>query len=222
MLAMDDAKTLWEYHHLHQKIMPAEGIIAFGSHDLHVAERAAELYLSGYGRYLIFTGGLGRITRSIWNKPEADQFAEVAMAAGVPEQAIYIENQSTNTGENIEYTKKLILDRQLPVHSVIVVDKPFKERRLYATLKKQWPALSFVVTSPQNSFEEYLEYYRSSAQVSPDDFINIMVGDLQRIRLYGKNGFQIPQQIPADVWKAYLALVQQGYDKQLIAESKSE
>ena len=216
MFDIKSAKILWDYHHLNQDVVNAEGIIAFGSHDLHVAERAAELYLLGYGKYIIFTGGLGRITQNIWNKPEADKFAEIAIEKGVPKNVIYIENKSSNTGENMQFTKKLIFDRAISVNRVIVVDKPFKERRLFATLKKQWPELNFSVTSPLASFEEYLLYYQNSKELAVDDFINIMVGDLQRIDVYGDNGFQIKQDIPLVVWEAFNTLVKEGYDKQLI------
>ena len=220
MFDIESAKILWNYHHLNQKITYADGIIGFGSHDLHVAERAAELYLSGYGKYIIFTGGLGRITQKIWNQPEADKFAEIAVEKGVPENVIYIENMSGNTGENIQLTKKLIADKAISTESVIAVDKPFKERRLFATLKKQWSELDFSVTSPQASFEEYLSYYQNSEELEIDDFINIMVGDLQRIDIYGNNGFQIKQDIPPLVWDAFRILVKEGYDKQLIKSSK--
>ena len=37
-----------------------------------------------------------------------------------------------------------------------------------------------------------------------------MVGDLQRIRVYAERGFQIPQEIPDDVWLAYEELVRAG------------
>jgi len=43
-----------------------------------------------------------------------------------------------------------------------------------------------------------------------------MVGDLQRIRVYPEKGFQIAQEIPADVWEAYEELVQMGFDSRLI------
>jgi len=43
-----------------------------------------------------------------------------------------------------------------------------------------------------------------------------MVGDLQRIDLYGKNSFQIPQDIPENVMEAYKRLVDNGFDRQLI------
>ena len=42
-----------------------------------------------------------------------------------------------------------------------------------------------------------------------------MVGDLQRIRDYPARGFQIAQEIPADVWEAFEELVRLGYDTHL-------
>jgi len=44
----------------------------------------------------------------------------------------------------------------------------------------------------------------------------MMVGDLQRIKYYPEKGFQIYQEIPEEVWKAYEELVKMGFDKQLI------
>ena len=46
--------------------------------------------------------------------------------------------------------------------------------------------------------------------------IDIMVGDLQRIHLYPARGFQIPQEIPPEVWSAYEGLVKAGYDRRLV------
>lgn len=43
-----------------------------------------------------------------------------------------------------------------------------------------------------------------------------MVGDLQRIKLYAEKGFQIPQDIPDEVWRAYNYLVDQGFSTNVI------
>ena len=56
----------------------------------------------------------------------------------------------------------------------------------------------------------------SNDTLSTDDVVSIMVGDLQRVKLYAEKGFQIPQDIPADVWDAYEALVAAGYDTRLV------
>jgi len=47
-----------------------------------------------------------------------------------------------------------------------------------------------------------------------------MVGDLQRIAIYPKQGFQIAQEIPVDVWDAFEQLVALGYTKHLITRSE--
>ena len=210
------AERIWHYHHLNQTLSKAEAILVLCSHDLAVAERGAQLFLEGWAPLLIFSGGLGTITRRLWQEPEADQFAAVARRLGVPAEKILIENQSTNTGENILFTKRLLADRRLDPRTIIVVQKPYMERRSYATFRQVWPEIDPIVTSPQVSFDEYLGKYTHSA-LSQDDVISIMVGDLQRIRLYPSKGFQIPQDIPNDVWDAYEALVKAGYDRHLVA-----
>jgi hypothetical protein len=63
--------------------------------------------------------------------------------------------------------------------------------------------------------DDYLNGY-SHDTLSADDVISIMVGDLQRIRTYAEKGFQIHQDIPDEVWKAYKELVAAGYDKHLV------
>jgi len=45
--------------------------------------------------------------------------------------------------------------------------------------------------------------------------ISVIVGDFQRMDLYAKLGYQLPQEIPAQCWEAYHKLVAMGYDKQL-------
>ena len=93
------AESIWHYHQLHHQLTAADVILVLCSHDTAVAERAAQLFLEGWAPLLIFSGGLGSITKRLWSEPEADQFAKVAVRLGVPPSSILIENQSTNTGE---------------------------------------------------------------------------------------------------------------------------
>jgi hypothetical protein len=89
------------------------------------------------------------------------------------------------------------------------------ERRSLATFRKMWPEKDVIVTSPQVAFDEYLDSY-SNKELSADDVISIMVGDLQRIKVYAEKGFQIFQDIPPQVWSAFEELVRSGYDRHLI------
>ena len=208
------AEKLWHYHQMNHQLELADAILVLCSHDKKVAERGAQLLLDGWAPLLIFSGGLGVITKNIWHEPEADQFAEIAIALGVPPEKILIENQSTNTGENVLFTKRLLAQKQIDPASFILVQKPYMERRSFATFRKNWPDKNVLVTSPQVSFAEYLENYVNS-ELSTDDVVSIMVGDLQRIKVYADKGFQIPQEIPDDVLSAYEELVRAGYDRHL-------
>jgi len=209
------AEKIWDYHHLDHQLAHADAILVLCSHDKVVAGRGAELFLQGWAPLLIFAGGLGAITQCLWHEPEADQFAAIAIEMGVPKDRILIENRSTNTGENVLFTKQLLAEKGLDPQTFIVVQKPYMERRSYATFRKVWPEKQVRVTSPRVSLDDYLRECSHGA-LSTDDVISIMVGDLQRIRLYPDKGFQIHQDIPDDVWQAYEELVEAGYDKHLL------
>ncbi len=205
------AQQLWDYHHMHHELAKSDCILALGSHDLRVADRAAELYLEGWAPLVIMSGGLGNFTQNMWTDSEADKFAAIAIQKGVPADAILVENKSTNTGENILFTQQLLNQKGLDPQNFIVVQKPYMERRSYATFKKYWPDKNLLVTSPKIPFDEY-----ATDDIPLDRVINIMIGDLQRIRLYPAKGFQIYQEIPPGVWDAYERLVQMGFDKHLL------
>jgi uncharacterized SAM-binding protein YcdF (DUF218 family) len=210
-------ERVWRYHQLNHQLSPADAIMVLCSHDTIVAERGAGLFLEGWAPLLIFSGGFGGITKQLWTEPEADRFAAIAVGMGVPESSILIENRSSNTGENVQFTRDMLFARGIDPASFILVQKPYMERRTYATFKKVWPGKPIVVTSPRLSLDEYLAGYAHQA-LSADDAIAIMVGDLQRIREYPARGFQIPQPIPDEVWEAYLELVRAGYDRYLLKE----
>jgi uncharacterized SAM-binding protein YcdF (DUF218 family) len=209
------AETIWDYHLMKHQVAKADAILVLCSHDDRVAERGAQLFLEGWASLIIFAGGRGAITNALWNEPEAERFARIAISMNVPRENILIESHSTNTGENIEFTKKLLAEHGLNPHKFIVVQKPYMERRAFATFRKLWPEKELVVTSPQVSFRKYLAEY-ANRSLSPADVISIMVGDLQRIKLYPARGFQIAQEIPDEVWGAFEGLVRAGYDKYLI------
>lgn len=210
------AKRIWDYHHMNQQLTRADCILVLGSHDTRVVERGAKLFLEGWAPLIIFSGGVAHeqdLLKTGWDKSEAEIFSAIAVTMGVPADKILIENKSMNTGENILFTKRLLEEKGLNPQQFIVVQKPYMERRAYATFRKIWPEKEVVVTSPPLSFEEY-----PNQEISLEEVINIMVGDLQRIKIYPEKGFQIPQEIPDDVWHAYQVLVKMGYDKHLLPE----
>jgi uncharacterized SAM-binding protein YcdF (DUF218 family) len=209
------AEKIWDYHLMKHQVAKADAILVLCSHDERVAERAAQLFLEGWAPLIIFSGGHGAITKTLWSEPEAERFARIAMSFNVPRESILIESHSTNTGENIAFTKRLLADKGLNPQRFIIVQKPYMERRSYATFRKLWPEKEVIVTSPQVSFQSYLAEY-TNRSLSVADVVGIMVGDLQRIKLYPARGWQLEQDIPDEVWEAFERPVRAGYDKYLI------
>lgn len=205
------AQIIWDYHHLNHNLENADLVLALGSNDLRVADWAAEVFLQGWAPRLMFSGNVGALTRGKFAKSEAETFAEIAVQKGVPREAILIEPESTNTGENIAFSRRVLAERGLDPERIIVVQKPYMERRAHATFMNFWPGKRLIVTSPPIPFAGYF-----TAELPKDLVINIMVGDLQRIRDYPAKGFQIPQEIPDEIRQAYEKLLALGYDKHLI------
>ena len=209
------ASKIWNYHKLNHTLEPADAVLVLCSHDERVAERSVELYQSGLAPLVIFSGGSGVITSRLWQEPEAERFARIAIAKGIPKESVLLETRSTNTGENILLTKQMLNKLGLDLQKFLLVQKPYMERRSYATFRKLWPEKDVMVTSPQISFDEYLQTYANSA-LTAADVIGIMVGDLQRIRIYPARGFQIEQEVPPDVLAAFDELVTAGFTKYLV------
>lgn len=205
------ARLIWDYHHVNQSPRHADCILCLGSNDTRVASFSGQLFLDAWAPLLIFSGGLGNFTRGSWDAPEAVRFSRIAIEMGVPKENILIEPNSTNSGENIAFTRRLVDSEGLDPSSFILVQKPFMERRALATFKKAWQGKDAIVLSPPISYDEYPNEF-----ISENNLVNTMVGDLQRIKVYPGLGYQEEQEIPVDVWKAYKHLVQQGYTKHLL------
>lgn len=211
---MEPLQILWDYLGMHQAPEKADCIVGFGNFNTNIACRAAELYCQGYAPKVLFTGGLGRNTAGLLPEPEAVRFARVAMACGVPEADILLEPDSTNTAENVLFTRRLLEERGIPHSHILGVHQPFMERRIFAAMGVYWPEPRFTVTSPQVTIPEYLEDAKKQG-VTENAAVSVIVGDFQRMDLYAKKGYQIPQEIPEEAWAAFRQLVALGYDKQL-------
>ena len=210
-------QVIWDYLCLNQKLENADCIVGFGNFNTDIARRAAELYPEGYAPKVLFTGGLGRNTEGLLPEPEAIRFARVAMDCGVPEEDILIEDKSANTKENIEFTRNLLKQRGIPSDHILGVHQPFMERRITAAMGVYWPEVKFSVTSPRVTIPEYLARAKDQG-ISENASVSVIVGDFQRMDLYAKKGYQLPQHIPEEAWNAFHELVAMGFDTQLAKE----
>jgi uncharacterized SAM-binding protein YcdF (DUF218 family) len=140
-------RVLWDYLRIGSPLERREAIVAFGGHDLRVADWAAQLWLDGWAPKLVLSGGLGYYTGKIWGEPEAHKFRRIAIKRGVNPDVILVEDQSRNSGENVSLTRELLASSGLCLKRAICVQKPYLERRVHLTLQKQWPSCDFLVSS---------------------------------------------------------------------------
>lgn len=210
---LQNAKILYDFHNQNRTTISTDFMLVMGSHDLRVANHAANLFLQGKAPFLVCSGGYGKITKSLWNNTEAETYAQICIENGVPKDKILIENKSTNSGENFIFTKKLLESHNIKVSTGIIVCKNYLSRRALATAKKQWPEIEWFIETPNLSFEEYIKN-----ESNIDRMINLLVGDIQRLMIYPNFGFQIPVTITQEVLNSYDFLVKHGYTQFLIDE----
>ena len=197
------ARVLWDYHGIYDALGPVDAIVCLGSYDLRVAERGAELFAQGYAPRIVFTGASGNWTKGLFDTSEAATFADHAIAHGVPESAVVLEERATNIGENIRFSAALLE----PAARVILVTKPQTQRRCLATVRKQWPEAHALVTAPEHGMDD-----QPTDAFPLEHLIDEMVGDVFRILTYPDSGFQIPQPVPDDVMAAYEFLKAEGFE----------
>ncbi len=199
---------------MHHELRPCSVAFGLGSHDLGVADTTAELYRRGMAPLIVFTGATSRTTQHLMPRGEAVHYRERAVELGVPTSAILVEPNARNTGENIRFSRELLEGAGVSVSSVLLVSKPYEERRAYATACKLWPEVEFVSASTPLSFEEYVASIGDVRLV-----IDMLVGALQRLLIYPREGFMISLPVPDDVASAYERLIRDGFTSRLVAET---
>ncbi|NED80497.1 YdcF family protein [Streptomyces sp. SID11233] len=211
--ARSDAQVLWDHHLMHHDPHPCSVAIGLGSHDLGVADAAVSLYRRGMTPLIVFTGATSRTTRARMPRGEAVHYRERALELGVPDSAVLAEPRARNTGENIRFSRALLEDAGVDVSSVLLISKPYEERRAHATARKLWPGVEFVSASEPITFEEYLASIQDDRMV-----IDMLVGALQRLMIYPAQGFMVRDPVPDEVAAAYQRLRLAGFTSRLVAD----
>jgi hypothetical protein len=206
-----DVETLWAYHDMHHELRPVDVCIGLGSHDLGVATYAGQLYQQGLFPRIVFTGANAPTTIERFPGGEAIHYRDHAISLGVPAEAIRVETQAANTSQNLTYSRAILEDAGIQPKSVLLISRPYQQRRAYATCRKVWPQVDVLCGSRPLPLDEYID---SIADV--DRVINMLVGDTQRITECAKRGFAIEQEMPDDVQAAYERLVNAGFTSRLI------
>ncbi|MDT8916020.1 YdcF family protein [Amycolatopsis sp. PS_44_ISF1] len=205
-----DAELIWHYHHLGHDLLPCSAALVLGGNDILVASYAAELYHRGLFPMMVITGATSPATEHLYPRGEAVHFMEIALQLDVPAEAILVEPNARNTGQNFTFSRQVFEHAGITPTSLLLIAMPYMERRAYATCLKQWPEVEPRCSSAPVTLREYVTMMGSAVEV-----VEMMVGDLQRIIEYPQLGFAIGQNVPQVVLAAFNRLLARGFTRLL-------
>ena len=204
------AQILFDYLNASDSVEPADVIIGFGHFDLAIPEKCYQLYKQGYGKKIIFNGGVGSGSGS-FTRPEAIEFREyIKHKDQAALKDIVVEPDSTNTGENVRYSVRVMAEAYPEfnfsnnIHSAILITNSFRQRRVGLTMMKLLPHIRIYNAPPATTIEEEIELFAKENQ----DIIPQMPAELDRILLYPKKGFTAEANTPHHVIEASESLKQ--------------
>ena len=189
----------------------AELVLAMGSQDLNVAGTAVRAFHETRADWLVCSGGFGKDTSGLFPQPEGVLYARHCRNAGVPAERLIVEGRASNSGENFQFSKRLLDERGIRPGTGVIACKPYMAKRALAVGAFQWPEVQWSVFPTKPSLSEYT----GQGDIRP--VLELMAGDLQRLRVYAGR-FQAPVEVPEPVWAAYERLAGDGYDRYVVRE----
>jgi uncharacterized SAM-binding protein YcdF (DUF218 family) len=197
---MNDIETLFHYLAVRDELQNADLILGFGVYDTRVPEHCAELYCAGLAPFILFSGGHGRGSGTL-SQSEALFFRERALRGGVPSSAIMTEPRSTNTLENVLFSKDVLHHTKTRVESIILVAQPHRQRRVWHTCTRWMPEILFINYPPRTVFEDEITRFGDT-----DTFVSSLLGEVKRITAYGVKGDITSEPEPGQIGRIVKAL----------------
>lgn len=218
-LYIENLKVIWDYTHLNQTLEKSDLIIGCGCGNLQIPVKCARLLKDGYAPKILFCGGLGKITKDIFESSESEVYKDIAIKEGISEKDILIENKSTNTGDNFRFSLNVLEKNNIKANKIIIVHGPFSERRTLYTAKTILKDKQTTITSPDMSFEEFLDYLEKNKH-KENEIISVIVSDIQKMIVYPQFGWQLETEVPNNVLEAYNFFKNLGFDEYILTKKK--
>ena len=210
-MADADARLIFDYLRADDPLsaLPVDAVFGFGHFDLRIPRRCGELFSAGQARWIIFTGGVGAGTADL-GQPEANAFREelLRVFTTIPSKQVFVENRSTNTGDNIRFTATLLAAHQPELalgrglRSAILVVNPYRLRRVRLTWRKLQPDVNIAAIAPASDFVTECALFAAKSQ----PLVPQLVGEIDRLLDYPARGWIEAEPIPPAVLAAHARL----------------
>lgn len=185
-------QPIWDYLAVSDPPDVADVIFVFGSRDFAVPRRAAELYHAGHASRVLVSGRDGKMTRGVFDRPEALVFKDRLVAAGVPESVVLTESAAVNTLENVRLGMAVLHRAEGTVTRALLVAKGFVMRRCLATFHRQFDDVQVRACPSTGGLDAALD--RSGVA-----FALRLAAEIDRLDRYAAQADIRAQQIPQQV-----------------------
>ncbi|MFH1460817.1 MAG: YdcF family protein [Patescibacteria group bacterium] len=132
-----EIKKISDYIFLESNPQKADLVLLFGTRHQEAINKVYELYQIGLVSKILVSGGQNRVT----GENEALEMSKKLIKLGVNQDGIILEDQSTNSLENILFSKQIIEEKFgfNNIKKIIAVVKHYHSRRALMTMKKHFP-----------------------------------------------------------------------------------
>lgn len=198
----------------------ADRIVLMGSAVLESVATAAELYHRRLAPRILVCGGIGHSTQYLeqrlgietTDRPESHVFRDLLIREyDVPPESILVEDESTNCGENADFTRRVITEPE----TLLLIQDPTMQRRTHACFERSFADLpgtrliSHAPLIPWIGPDHVSAGPGQPAIWSRPRFTSLLLGEVRRLRDnpdgYGPRGrnFIDHVDVPAEVLAAY-------------------
>ncbi|MGY2488401.1 YdcF family protein [Cupriavidus sp. CP313] len=171
---------LMDYISPETEICRSQFALMFGSRhaQLEMIDAALGLFRAGYYETLVIAGGMTRGSKI----SEASEIADKLVSSGLSWASIVLEEESSNTGENIRNTRHMM--NHFGLRELLLIGKIYAKRRYVMTIKKQWPEIERVSCATVNYFGvDRLQWWKSLTLRSR------ILGERRKIKEYLQRGY---------------------------------
>lgn len=162
--------TLGFYLSPQSDLVKSDAVVAVsGGETFSRADEAIKLYKEGWAPKIIFSGAAADPS----GPSNAAAMKRRALAEGVPDDAVLMDEASTNTFENALAVREIV--RRSQMKQIILVTSPYHQRRAYATFKSRLDPQVRILNHSATD-----ERWRRSAWWANDYSYKITLAELQK------------------------------------------
>ena len=132
-----EIQEITDYIFLEPRPEKADLAIVFGTRHRQAVDKTFRLYQNKLVPKILISGGENRVT----DDNEADKMSQELMSMGVQREDIILEDRSTNSLENVLFSKE-VLEEKIGLQNlkkIIAVTKHYHSRRAIMTLRRHFP-----------------------------------------------------------------------------------